>query len=154
MAMRPNSRNWPTWVVVVATAWFVAITFAWAVRPLTDHVPVTVQHVDAAGQTVVPGARDQGPTIDVTCGTPAGGDAFDSVGPPDLGALRDNVGKPLLDPQFARTPCASFHQQSHILWFADVGLYLVVVGLVAWVARRRLLGQRQANTPTPTPVGV
>ena len=154
MAIRPNSRNWPIWVVAVATAWFVAITFAWALRPLTDHVPITVAHVAVAGDGTGPGARDQGPTIDVRCGTPAGGNAFTADGLPDLAALRDNAGKPLLDPQFARTPCTSFHRQSHLLWYSNVGLFVVIVGLVAWVVRRRLLGQRQSIAPSSTPVGV
>lgn len=152
--MRPNSKNWPVWVLVVATAWFVAITFSWALRPLTDHVAVTVEHVFLPGQPVTPGARDAGPTINVTCGTPAGGATFDAKGLPDLGALRDSAGKPLVDPRFARTPCSSYHQQSHILWFANVVLYVAVVGVVVWVVRRRLRTRHELPEPAATRVGV
>lgn len=146
MALRPNSKNWPVWVAAVATAWFVAITFAWALRPLTDHVPITVAHLSPTSE-VVPGQRDQGPTIDVTCGTPAGGSADDAGGLPDLNARRDNLGKPFLDPQFARRPCVDFHRESRLLWFANVGLYVLAMAGVGWVGWRRM----RSRTPLQQP---
>ena len=106
-----------------------------------DHVAITVAHTNVqkdGSVVVVPGARDQGPTIDVKCGTPAGGSAHDPDGLPDLGALRDNNAKPFTDPQFARTPCADFHHESQLLWFSNIGLYAATMAAVGWVGWRRL----------------
>ena len=127
--MRVNSKNWIVWVAVVATAWFAAVTMLWAVRSLTDHVPSTYVHVFAAGATVVPGARDPAPSVNVTCGSPASAAVLGDGGLPPLDVSRDQ--------QLSRPPCDSLHSQSRYLWFGNLAIYaLILIGLVAVGLRR------------------
>ncbi|MCU1505017.1 MAG: hypothetical protein JWM12_4371 [Ilumatobacteraceae bacterium] len=146
--MRINARTWPAWAAAAVTVWFVAITVFWATRPLVDHVPTTVTAVQVAGQPPIKaGARAPGPTIEVTCGAPAESKVTDAtVNAAELAALRDKAGAPLLDPQFAREPCTSSHQQSRILWFLDTGLYIVALAALGAVLVRR---RRHSQPPTP-----
>jgi hypothetical protein len=137
--MRINGRTWPAWALSVATVWFVAITVFWATKPLVDRVPTTVMAVAVAGKPAPkPGARDQGPTIKIDCGTPAESKITDvAANRAELAALVDKTGTPLPDPQFARQPCIGFHHQSRLLWFADIGLYVVALAVLAAVVVRR-----------------
>lgn len=142
--MKINGRNWPFWVVGVATAWFVAIVAFWAFRPLADHVPTTVAPTvaqiaaaQAAGQPV-PG-RQAGPTVEVECRTPAGSASRNLADEQaTLAGLTDGNGVALTEGQFVRIPCVGAHRQAHILWYANTVLYvLVVAAMVAVLVRRR-----------------
>ena len=128
--MKVTAKNWPVWVFAVATTWFVAIGVFWAVKPLQDRVPTTFTHVVVANDKSLPGARDVGPVLRVTCGSPASSTVIDTAKLPVLIAAKDQT--------FSRTPCTSFHRQSRILFFVDIGLYVVcIAGLGAVMLRRR-----------------
>jgi hypothetical protein len=137
--MRINARTWPAWVLAAATLWFVAITVFWATKPLVDRVPTTVMAVQVQGQPTIPvGARASGPTIQIDCGTPAESSVTNgAANAAKVAGLTDKNGKALLDPRFARQPCIGFHHQSRILWFVDIGLYLIAIAGVATVVARR-----------------
>jgi hypothetical protein len=138
--MRINGRTWPAWACAAATIWFVAITVFWATQPLVDRVPTTVTAVPVVNQPPpAVGARSQGPTITIHCGTPSESNVTDTAkNLVRLVSLVDKNGRPLNDPAFARPPCEGFHHQSRLLWFADTGLYaLMLAGLAVVMVRRR-----------------
>jgi hypothetical protein len=127
--MKVTGKNWPFWVFVIATAWFVAIAVFWAGKPLVDRVPTTVAHVVVVGDKSLPGARDVGAVLQVTCGSPASSTDIDTAKLPVLNAANNQT--------FSRAPCTSYHNQSHILFFVDVGLYVVCLGGLGTALFRR-----------------
>ena len=142
--MRLNGRTWPVWVIVDGTVWFVAIAVFWALKPLHDHVPTTV--APTAAQIVVAQQAGQpapgpqaGPTVEVECRTPAESSSRNLADEQaTLAGLQDKNGVALEDGRFTRVPCVDAHRQAHILWYADMVLYLAAMaGMVTVLARRR-----------------
>jgi hypothetical protein len=94
--------------LLVLLVWLVAVVW-WAFRPLVDHVPTGIIDNVHTSQAV-------------SCGSPLSGDAGTESPLPELPSERS----------YERTPCVSAHQQAQLLFWLDMGITVILLGVLVW----------------------
>lgn len=120
-------RRAATIVFAIVALWAIGLT-VWAVRPLSDSVPVGIDHNLAPPREV---------SQDVDCNS-----LFSSSARPDepLPALpvQPALQPPVQPLAYQRTPCALVHDQARVLFAINVVMALAAaIGGVALLTRRR-----------------
>ena len=118
------------------TSWYVATLAFWAVRPLSDSVPVGVDY------TLVP-ARQV--SVEVDCNTLFSSSARDSSPLPALQV--QPVTAPALE--FQRTPCRLVHDQARTVFYLDTFIVALVLLGAAWLWGWRQRSATRASHMAP-----
>ena len=109
--------------MVAAVVWFGCALIFWALQPLTDSVPVGVDHTLKIPVSV---------SVSVDCNG-----LFDS-------AARDDSPLPVLKVQpggspalaFQRDPCVVVHEHARIIFAVDTAFFVAVMGCLGWFTLR------------------
>ncbi len=121
------------------TIWYVATLAFWAVRPLSDSVPVGVDY------TLVP-ARQV--SVEVDCNTVFSGTARDSSPLPAL-HVQPVTKPPTPALEFQRTPCRLVHDQARTVFFLDTFIVALVLLGTAWLWGWRQRSATRASHMAP-----
>jgi hypothetical protein len=121
------------------TIWYVATLAFWAVRPLSDSVPVGIDYTLAQPRQV---------SVEVDCNNVFSGTARDSSPLPTLQV------QPVTTPQvpalaFQRTPCRLVHDQARTVFYLDTFIVAVVLLGTAWLWGWRQRSATRASHMAP-----
>lgn len=114
------------WLLIAAaalSAWFVLVLTLWAIRPLTDSVPVGAN------------AKGQPTSQEVKCSSLFEGNAHDQA-PPVLA-------KPQ---KYTRESCVAMHREARIMFGIDAVLYVLGMSVVGALF---VHGRRAQRAPVP-----
>jgi len=136
-----NGRRTIPLIVAAVTAWFAITLVVWAIRPLSDTVPIGVDYSLPARKRV---------TSTVQCNTLFESPVRDAAPPPSFNPQPGNA-PPLA---YQRNPCELVHRQAQGLFYANVAVLLLVWIGAGWffLRGRRARGESRDSVLATSPV--
>jgi len=137
--MSPRVRRWLSIVAVALVTWYMCVLLLWAVRPLSDAVPIGIDYSPLAR---VPPKPAKQVSQNVECNSLFASSPRDSLPLPAL-----NVQPPGYDPlTYARGACSAAQRDARIVFGLDTAFLIVALAGVVVIARRL------RDQPSPPPL--
>ena len=139
--MMTRRRRLLLMAVAALVAWFAMVTVTWAVRPLSDTMPVGRDPDGLVYRRTVCGTLfDSNPTAGVTVPEPTTPATLDLTKYLPFG--------------FPRPPCVLVHHEARVLYAIDTTAFWLGLAALAFIARRtRPRAPDSAEEPALQPVG-